>query len=121
MARPITVSSVEKNVIANMKSLRTYRDEFKPIISIYARLLYQYHRYSLELEENDFVIAEEYTNKAGATNFRKTPLATAMESLRKDILSYSDRLMLNPKALGEVVSDDGVSPLQELFKKLGNK
>ena len=40
--------------------------------------------------------------KAGATNMRKTPLYTAMESLRKDIATYSDRLCLNPKSIESV-------------------
>ena len=65
-----------------MKSLGTYRDEFKPIIEIYAGLLFQYHTYAKAHEENDYLAMEEYTNKAGATNIRKVPLITIMETFR---------------------------------------
>ena len=53
MARPPTKNSFEKNTIKQMKSLGTYRDEFKPIIEIYAGLLFQYHTYAKAHEEND--------------------------------------------------------------------
>ena len=33
---------------------------------------------------------------------RKVPLYTAMESLRKDIATYSDKLGLNPKSLESI-------------------
>ena len=41
---------------------------------------------------------------------------TAMEILRKDILSYSNQLMMNPKSLGEVVEQEGESVLTEVLK-----
>ncbi len=62
-------------------------------------MLHQYHLFEIQFEESGYQVEEEYTNKAGATNMRKVPLYTAMESLRKDIVSYSDRLCLNPKTL----------------------
>jgi len=49
-----------------------------------------------------------YVNKAGAENERKVPILTAMEILRKDVLSYSNQLMLNPKSLGEVVEQEKI-------------
>ena len=50
------------------------------------------------------------------TNERKVPILTAMEILRKDILSYSNQLMMNPKSLGEVVEQEGDSVLTEVLK-----
>ncbi|OCS82352.1 hypothetical protein A6M13_07495 [Caryophanon tenue] len=82
-----------------MKSLGTYKKEYNNLIEIYAGLLHQYQVFELQFEQSDYQITEEYTNKAGATNDRKRPIFTAMESLRKDIVSYSDRLCLNPKSL----------------------
>lgn len=81
-----------------MKNLGTYKKEYNNLIDIYSGMLYQYQLFEGLFEESDFQITEEYTNKAGATNQRKVPLLTAMESLRKDIISYSDRLCLNPKS-----------------------
>lgn len=104
-----------------MKQLGTYRKEFEPIIKIYAGLLFQYMEYEKQHEENDYKVAEIYVNKAGAENYRKVPLLTVMESLRRDVLSYSDKLMLNPKSLGEVIGQESDSPLLEILSKLGGK
>lgn len=77
----------------------TYKKEYNELIEIYAGMLHQYILFEKQFEESGYKVEEEYTNKAGATNMRKVPLYTAMESLRKDIASYSDRLCLNPKSL----------------------
>lgn len=82
-----------------MKNLNTYKKEYNNLIDIYAGMLHQYQLFELQFEESGYQITEEYTNKAGAVNDRKRPILTAMESLRKDIVSYSDRLRLNPKTL----------------------
>lgn len=82
-----------------MKSLGVYKKEYNNLIDIYAGMLHQYHLFEFQFEESGYQITEDYTNKAGATNQRKVPLLTAMESLRKDIVSYSDRLCMNPKTL----------------------
>lgn len=82
-----------------MKTLGVYKKEYNNLVDIYSGMLHQYHLFELEFEGSGYQITEEYTNKAGATNQRKVPLLTAMESLRKDIASYSDRLCLNPKVL----------------------
>ena len=42
-----------------------------------------------------------------------------METLRKDILSYSDKLMLNPKALGEVIAQDTGGTILDIMNRLG--
>lgn len=82
-----------------MKAMGTYKKEYNELIEIYAGMLHQYISFEIQFEESGYQVEEEYTNKAGATNMRKVPLYTAMESLRKDIASYSDRLCLNPKSL----------------------
>ena len=100
-----------------MKNLGIYRKEYDDVISIYAGMLFQYEKFEQQFEENGCELVEEYTNKAGATNLRKTPLYTAMESLRKDIAVYSDRLQLNPKSTKELVTDNkkGMTKLQKLM------
>lgn len=105
--------------IQQMKSLGTYKEEFDEIIEIYAGLLHQYKTFEKRFEDSGYVIEEEYTNKAGATNMRKVPLYTAMESLRKDLANYSDRLGLNVKSL-EGISVDKVktSKLEEVLENL---
>ncbi|MFM1525260.1 MULTISPECIES: P27 family phage terminase small subunit [Helcococcus] len=96
-----------------LKNLGTYEKEFDEIIFIYAGLLAQYNQFELQFEESGYQIEEEYTNKAGATNMRKVPLYSAMESLRKDIVTYSDRLGLNVKAMeGITVERKSTSKLE---------
>ena len=88
-----------------MKKLGTYKKEYDMVIEIFGGMLFQYHIFEIQFSEGGYVITEEYTNKAGATNMRKVPIYTAMESLRKDIATYSDRLCLNPKALETVTTE----------------
>nr|DAR96164.1 MAG TPA: terminase small subunit [Caudoviricetes sp.] len=121
MARPITKITLEKATIKQLKSLGTYRKEFDPLIKIYAGLLFQYTKYEKEHAERDYEVAEIYVNKAGAENYRKIPLVNVMETLRRDILTYSDRLMLNPKSLGEIIAQDSDSSIIDIMNKLGGK
>lgn len=121
LARPITKITLEKATIKQLKSLGTYRKEFDPLIKIYAGLLFQYTKYEKEHAERDYEVAEIYVNKAGAENYRKIPLVNVMETLRKDILTYSDRLMLNPKSLGEIIAQETDSSIIDIMNKLGGK
>lgn len=121
MARPITKKTIEKATEKKMKSLGTYRKEYADLISIYAGLLFQYTKYEQEHVERNYEVAEIYVNKAGAENYRKIPLVNVMETLRRDILTYSDRLMLNPKSLGEIIAQDADSSIIDVMNKLGGK
>ena len=94
-----TKKQLKSAIVREMKNLNTYKKEYNNIIDIYAGMLHQYQVFEQMFEESGYQITEDYTNKAGATNQRKVPILTAMESLRKDIVSYSDRLRLNPKTL----------------------
>lgn len=89
-------------VVDNMKHLGVYRDDFEHTIDIYVGMLAQYQAFEKQFEESGFSITDSYTNKAGATNERKTPIYTAMEALRKDLAKYSDLLCLNPRAYERV-------------------
>lgn len=111
--------AMENEVKRQMKGLGTYKPEYDKIIKIYAGMLFQYQEFEIKFEESNYKITEEYTNKAGAVNDRKVPLFTAMESLRKDIATYSDRLCLNPKALEAVTTEKvNQSKLAQALSKL---
>nr|DAI73968.1 MAG TPA: terminase small subunit [Caudoviricetes sp.] len=99
-----------------MKELGTYRKEFDMIIDIFSGMLFQYQKLDQDYAEMGYPVTDVYVNKAGAENERKVPILTAMEILRKDILSYSNQLMMNPKSLGEVVEQDNGSVLTEVLK-----
>lgn len=103
-----------------MKELGIYKKEYMEVINIFAGMIQQYEIFEEQFEESGFTIEEEYTNKAGATNMRKTPLYTAMESLRKDIATYSNILCLNPKALEGIKQEqESKSSLADVLSKIG--
>lgn len=79
----------------NMVSLDIYKPEFDTLIDVYAGMLAEYNILTERLIESDFDIEVE-TQRGGT---RKSATATAQEKLRADLISYSDRLMLNPKTL----------------------
>jgi len=111
--------TIEREIIKQMKELGTYKKEYEKMIHIFAGMIHQYYQFEEQFEKSEYQITEEYTNKAGATNERKTPLYTAMESLRKDIATYSDKLCLNPKAIETVTLEKANnSKLAETLKRL---
>lgn len=85
----------KKLVKANMVSLKAYRPEFDTLIEVYSGMLAQYDLITERLTTGNFNIEVE-TERGGT---RKSATATAQEKLRTDLITYSDRLMLNPKAL----------------------
>ena len=114
-----TKRAVENEVKRKMKELGTYKKEYDQLIKIFAGMPHPYQVFEEQFEESGYKIEEEYTNKAGATNMRKVPLYTAMESLRKDIAAYSDRLCLNPKSLENVTAEkESKSKLASVLSKL---
>lgn len=120
MARQKT--TIRRQVVNNMKDLGIYKDEYKTTIDIFVGMLHQYETLEEQFEASGYKIEEEYTNKAGATNMRKTPLLSAIEKLRMDIATYSNMLCLNPKSLETVTAETAnkstlASVLSELDKR----
>ena len=76
-----------------MKELGTYKPQYNQIIEVYADMVYQYNYLSREFEEQWYEIILE-TEKSGG---KKSPILASLENLRKDIGTYSDRLMLNAR------------------------
>ncbi|MOA45733.1 hypothetical protein D3C78_1681630 [compost metagenome] len=62
-----------------------------------------------------------YQVKTADGGAKKAPIVATLESLRKDILAYSDRLCLSPKSLETVTTNNGKkkSALAEALKGLG--
>ncbi len=102
-----------------MKELGIYRKEYRTTIDIFVDMVHQYEVFTEEFEKQGYKVQEEYTNKAGATNMRKTPIYSAMEKLRMDISTYSNLLCLNPKSLENVTAEkQNKSKLAEALNKL---
>lgn len=107
-------ASTKSKVVRYMKSLGTYKKEFDPLIEIYSGLLDDYK-----------VFIENYISDGRPTeneDGRQPPIIKQLETLRKDILAYSDRLKLNPKALQEdVIAETKGSKLDSFLQALGGE
>lgn len=80
----------------NMEALGIYKPEFDITIKIYVGLIRQYNALEKQLKQSNY----DVTEKTGySDNAKKSPLITTMESLRKDILQYSNQLGLTPTGL----------------------
>ena len=83
----------------NMVSLGTYRKEFDVIIQRYAEMRMQFNMLNERWYREGCRVTEKYTNKAGATNERKTALYLAIEKLRDELADMEDTFGLTPKGL----------------------
>ncbi|WP_302823025.1 P27 family phage terminase small subunit [Eubacterium callanderi] len=93
--------SIKEQVVEDMEGLGVYKPEYDSMITIYAGLLEQYYQVSVAFEQGGRLY--ETTTAAGGT--KKSALVSTLESLRKDIVTYSDRLCLNPKSVESVTTD----------------
>ena len=111
-----TKLTIKNNTVRDMKNLGTYKPEYEPIIDIYCELREQYELYTKQLKAKKYK-CDEYT-AAGGT--KKSALVSTIETLRKDILQYSDRLNLNPKSMMEEKNKktNEESPLVRTLRKL---
>ena len=94
----IARDTIKAQTISAMKEMGTYRAEYEPIIDIYAGMREQYGRLLNEYADGK---TYRYATPTADGGEKKSPLSLTIESLRKDIIVYSDRLMLNPKARAE--------------------
>ena len=97
----INKDTLKKKTVQDMKSLGVYKTEYDPLIDVYSDLLTQYLRATKEFEQGGYV----YETETAAGGFKKSAIVATLESLRKDLLAYSDRLCLNPKAIQSVTTD----------------
>ena len=94
MARAKSKNYIDETKKA-MDSLGVYKPEYDKIINIYADLLTQYDDASQKFADSGY----EYETSTAAGGTKKSATAATLESLRKDILSYSTALGLNPKSM----------------------
>ena len=106
------MSLIEQRTKKNMKALEVYKPEFDTTISIYASLVEQYQTLEKEFKKNAYKVEE----KTGANNSKRSPMIATLESLRKDILSYSNALGLTPSGLRKL--NDEMSKEKKQVSKL---
>ena len=95
MAKPIsTKEGFKKKTVEDMKSLNVFKPEYEPLIDIYSGLLYEYYLADKEHQKNNY----QLESKTAAGGNKKSAVVAIKENLRKDIITYSDRLCLNPRS-----------------------
>ena len=92
-----TKHAIKSKTIKDMQKLGTHKPEYDAIIDIYCELREQYELYTKQLKAFEYKCDE--STAAGGT--KKSALVSTIETLRKDILQYSDRLCLNPRSMME--------------------
>ena len=111
------VKKVVKQTKTRMRAVNTYRKEFDAVIDRYADLYVQYEILRSQWYDRGCVVSEEYTNKAGAVNQRKTPLYLSMETLRKELVDLENILGLTPKGLKQINSKGLETKKQSALEK----
>lgn len=91
-----------KETKKNMTSLGTYRKEFDVIIKRYSEMQVQFDMLNKRWYLEGCKVTEQYTNKAGATNERKTALYLAIENLRSELTDMENIFGLTPKGLNTI-------------------
>lgn len=86
-----------KEVKTDMEFLGVYKKEFDKTIEVYIDIYEQY-----QAAWKDFVDSGKQTLIECRGGYKKNPITMTLESLRKELLTYSDRLGLNPKALDQI-------------------
>ncbi len=116
MATVPTKETIKRRTIKDMKDLGVHKPQYNRIIDAYADIVHQYLILTEKFEEEGY----EYESFTAAGGAKKSPIVATLESLRKDILTYSDRLCLNPKSSDTPnKGNQKKSGLAEALKTLG--
>ena len=109
--------TIKRRTISYMKELNVYKKQYNQLIEVYADLLLQYYILTKEFEESGYQVMIQTEKSDG----KKSPILATLENLRKDIGTYSDRLMLNAKANKDLevnVKPSQEDPFNKLFDNL---
>lgn len=108
--------TIKRRTLKEMKELGTHKPQYNRIIEIYSDMIYQYLLALEEFEESGY----QYETETAAGGTKKSAIVATLENLRKDILAYSDRLLLNPKSLDSIKLEKGKgSSLAQMLSELG--
>lgn len=96
--RNSTPQYIRRKTIEHMEILGVYKPEFDILVGVFADTVRQYNLAIVQFEKEKY----QYEVITGAGGSKKSGTASALEALRKDIGTLTDRLMLNPKSdMGE--------------------
>lgn len=106
-------------VKTDMEFLGTYKKEFDTVINIYIDIYRQYEEAWKEFEADGM---KATINCTGGK--KKNPTVIALEDLRKQFVTFSDRLGLNPKALDQIKNAQVTqekTPLEKFISEFNGK
>ena len=112
-----TERTIYDYTIKQMKALKVHDVAYNRIVGIYAGMLRQYYILVKDWEKNGCPATVE----SAAGSLKKHPSLDQIEKLRKDILSYSNQLMLNPKSQrdSETKQEEKASPFARFMSQSG--
>lgn len=91
------VADYKELVIKATKELGTYKPQFEFTINILADLLYQY-----DITNQRYIKGGMKNQTKTTGGYKPSPIVGLLSNQRKDIITCSDRLGLNPKALDSI-------------------
>lgn len=110
-----TKETIKRKTIEDMKKLGVYKPQYNRIIDVFSELVRQYQILTADYEKSGYK-CEVKTADGGS---KKSPISATLETLRKDILAYSDRLCLNPKSMETMTPEKAdKSSLASILKEL---
>lgn len=121
-SRKAKITRLYNKTVENMREIGTFKPEFEAPVRRYAELSIQYEILNDKWYEEGCEITEEYTNKSGATNRRKTALYMALENLRKELIDMENIFGLTPRGLRQIrtkgLEQKKTSALDKALEKL---
>lgn len=93
---------IYETTVEALKALKTYRVEFTPLICRYSEMRVQLEILMQQWYGLGCAITEPYTNKAGATNQRKTALYQSIEELRRELFDVENALGMTPVGIKRI-------------------
>jgi len=109
--------AIYNDTISKMKKLGTYNAAYNRLARIYAGMVKQYYD-AIQMWEKE---GSPILIPSASDSMKKHPALDQIEKLRKDILSYSNQLMLNPKSQKEqeTKKQEEVSPFAKFMSQSG--
>lgn len=124
-SRKTKITKVYNKTVENMRAVGTYRPEFEVSVRRYAEMRIQYDILNEKWYEDGCKITEEYTNKSGAKNQRKTAMYLSMEMMRKELVEMENLFGLTPKGLRAIkvkgLEEKQKSGLDKALERLSGK
>ncbi|AMB94908.1 helix-turn-helix transcriptional regulator [Aerococcus sp. UMB8608] len=107
------IDAIKQRVVSDMKSLGVYKPEYNILITIFVNVVREYELRMTQYQESGYALED--------LDGRKLPITKQLETLRKDIITYSDRLCLNPKTYQSLnlPNEKSGSKLAEVLSSIG--